>query len=169
MSNDESLTTTALTRSAQAGGYLPSPHPSSFPLLDCFASFLGPGLLRLLFLCVTPLSCLGLALSLGSDQLFDMGPMSTSMFSSSRTSWTSESDEARETPGTMRSTQSITARRDASYFWSLNGGTAISATRHVAMMLVPTPRTLVWSTSVWKALWVLHGRQGPLRATLSAG
>ena len=38
----------------------------------------------------------GLAPSPGSDQLFDMEPMSTSTCSSSRTSWTSQSDSLEE-------------------------------------------------------------------------
>ena len=131
---------------------------------------------------MTHLSCLVLALSPGPDQFFDMEPMSTSTSSSSRTSWTSESNlPERGKPGTTLSTQPTTTRRGEILraFWVWNGATAISGTCHFAVMLVPTPRTLVWPTYpsgaglIQNYLWTvgresavggLHGRQEPLRA-----
>ena len=118
-------------------------------LLHRFSSFLRPGLLRLPFLCVAPLSCLGLALSPGS--LFSMGPcVLRRVPRRAHHGRQNQTHQGKATPGTMLSTQLDTARQEKSHAHSVAGC-------HVAVMLAPTRRTLAYLSFLNGTDPELHG------------
>ena len=111
------------------------PPSSHRPLLYCFSSFRGLGLPRHPFLRVAPLLCRGLALSLGPDQLFDMGSMSPC--SSPRTPWTSGSDLPREKNiwnDALNAAYHHETGKILRAFWGWNGATTHSADVGVACL-----------------------------------
>ena len=129
--------------------------------------FFGPVFCRLSFPCVTLLSWLVLALSRGSDQLFDMGPMSTSTCSAPRTSWTSESDFPGEANTENNPARILALERghsnlgdmsfcDGACSHSADGGVACSSFWSGTDPGRPGDGGVAW--------WGQHGRQGPLRA-----